>query len=104
VNSGEEVLPASVALAKEALNKAGKKLAEKIPQDSRGDMNFEIKASADIDTLAGNIGSVLVTMMGDRKVDKSKQTHIQELVTEWAKKTIPFVETGLTVANVYRTS
>lgn len=103
VNSGaeEETLPANVALAKEVLNKAGKELGDKIPQDARGDMNFEIKASADIDTLADNIGSVLVTMMGDRQVEQSKQTYIQGLVKEWAKKTIPFVETGLTVANVY---
>jgi hypothetical protein len=99
VNSGEEGLPANVALAKDVLNKAGKKLAETIPQDARGDMNFEIKASADIDTLADNISSVLASMIADR-IEKSKQTHVQELVTEWAKKTIPFVETGLTVANV----
>jgi hypothetical protein len=97
----EEILPANVALAKEVLNKSGKVLGDKIPQDARGDMNFEIKASADIDTLADNIGSVLVRMMGDRQVEQSKQTHVQGLVKEWAKKTIPFVETGLTVANVY---
>jgi hypothetical protein len=104
VNSGgaeeELVLPANIALAKDVLNKAGKKLADKIPQDARREMKFEIKASADINTLADNIGSVLVTMMADRQVEKSKQTHVQGLVTEWAKKTIPFVETGLTVANV----
>jgi hypothetical protein len=98
---GEEGLPANIALAKDVLNKAGKKLSDKIPEDVRRDMNFEIKASADIDTLADNIGSVLVTMMADRQVEQSKQTHVQGLVTEWAKKTIPFVETGLTVANVY---
>jgi len=88
------------ALAKSKLNKAGEDLKKKIPADFLGSMSFEIKASADITTLADSIGSALVMMMDRRSVGKSRQTHFQGLVTEWAKKTIPFIETGLTAANV----
>jgi hypothetical protein len=96
----EETLPRSVVLAKERLHEAGEKLKKNIPQNSLEGVDFEIKASADVDAFAHNIGSALVAMMEKRKIEKSKQSHALGLVTEWAKKTIPFVETGLTIANV----
>jgi len=99
LNSDEED-ERGIALAKGRLNKAGEDLKNKIPPDIQGCTNFEIKASADINSLADNISLALVTMMDRRCIEKSKQTHFQGLVTEWAKKTIPFIETGLTVANV----
>jgi hypothetical protein len=99
LNSDEED-ERGVALAKGRLNKAGEELKNKIPPDILGSTNFEIRASADINSLADNIGLALVTMMDRRSIEKSRQTHFQGMVTEWAKKTIPFIETGLTVANV----
>jgi hypothetical protein len=89
-----------IVLAKSWLNKAGEDLKNNIPPDILGSTNFEIKASADINSLADNIGLALVTMLDRRSIEKSRQTHFQGLVIEWAKKTIPFIETGLTVANV----
>jgi len=99
LNSDEED-ERGIALAKGRLNRAGEDLKNKIPPDILGSTNFEIKASADINSLADNIGLALVTMMDRRSIEKSRQKHFLGLVTEWAKKTIPFIETGLTVANV----
>ena len=93
-------LPTTIATANDRLDKAAEKFKTKMTKEILGSTNFEIKASADISSLAENIGVTLVTMMDKRKVEKSKQTHVQSMVTEWVKKTIPFVETGLTVANV----
>ena len=98
--SSDEKDERDITLAKGRLNKAGEDLKNKIPPDILGSTNFEIKASADISSLADNIGLALVMMMDRRCIEKSRQTHFQGLVTEWAKKTIPFIETGLTVANV----
>jgi hypothetical protein len=97
----EEILPTSVALAKERLDKAGEELRKKIPQGFLEGADFEIKASADINSLADNVGGALVAMMELRKIKKSKQSRARGFVTEWAKKTIPLVGTGLTVVNVH---
>jgi hypothetical protein len=96
----EEILPTSqrVALAEKRLKKAGNKLEKIITQKDSAE--FEIKASADINTLAENIGAALVSLMEHRKVAESKQSQARSFVVEWAKKTIPFVDTGLTIANV----
>jgi hypothetical protein len=84
--TGAEILPTSVALAKERLNKAGEKLRKKIPQSILEGADFEIKASADVTSLADNIGSALVTMMDQRKVEKSKQSRARGFVVEWPRK------------------
>ena len=97
---GEESLSTSLAIAKAQLNKAGENLKKEIPEEFLGNANFEIKASADIVSLGDNIGSALVTMMDQRNVEKSKQSLARRFVTQWARKTIPYIETGLTVANV----
>jgi hypothetical protein len=93
-------LPTTVALANLVLDTAAEKLKKKIPTETWGITSFDIKPSADITSLAENIGTTLVTLMDKRNVEKSKQTRVQGMVREWAKKTIPFVETGLTIANV----
>jgi hypothetical protein len=82
------------------LNEAVEKLKQKIPQDILTSSTFEIKPSADINSLANNIGSALVTMMEQRNIEKAKQSNVKMMITEWAKKAIPFVEKGLTIANV----
>lgn len=97
----EQILPTTsqrVDLAEKRLEKAGKKLEKIITQKDSAE--FEIKASADINTLAENIGAALVSLMEHRKVAESKQSQARSFVVEWAKKTIPFVDTGLTIANV----
>jgi len=99
-DAGEEKLPIDVATAQERLNKAGEKLEKKLPADLLASSDFKIKASADVNSLADNIGSALVTFMEQRDVEKSEQSHARNLITEWVKKTIPFIETGLTIANV----
>jgi len=96
----EEALPTSVALAKERLNEAGKKLRTKIPPNVLESAAFEIKGTADINVLADNVGSALVKMMEERSVSKSRQSRARVFVAEWAKKTVPFVEKGFTIANV----
>jgi hypothetical protein len=96
----EEKLPRTVAVANTYLNEAVEKLKQKIPQDILASSTFEIKPSADINSLANNIGSALVTMMEQRNIEKAKQSNVKMMITEWAKKTIPFVEKGLTIANV----
>jgi hypothetical protein len=96
----EEKLPASVMLARDRLNKAAEQLKEKIPNDIQGSTSLEVKGSADVNSLADNIGSAMVMMMDSRKVEQSKQSRVQALVIDWAKKTIPFVQQGLTIANV----
>lgn len=100
LNGEEEEERKPLARAKNRLNTAANNLKKKIPADILGSTNFEIKASADITSVAESIGSALVTMMDLRSIEKSRQSHFQGLVTEWAKKTIPFLETGLTAANV----
>jgi hypothetical protein len=98
----EEKLPANIALAKDRLNKAREELKKKIPADIiETCTNFEIRASVDLNCLAHNIGSALVMMMQKQKIRELKHTsHALDLVKEWAKKTIPFVETGLNLASV----
>ena len=93
-------LPTTVALANLVLDTAAEKLKKKLPAETWGITSCDIKPSADISSLAENIGTTLVTLMDKRNVEKSKQTRGQGMVIEWAKKTIPFVETGLTIANV----
>jgi hypothetical protein len=96
----QEELPASIAIAQDRLDKAGENLKKKLPADLLASVHFEVKASADINSLADDLGSALVAMLEQANVKKTEQSHARTLVTEWAKKTIPFVETGLTVANV----
>jgi hypothetical protein len=96
----DEKLPTTAAVANLVLETAAENLKGKIPAEILGITSFDIKPSADISSLAQNLGTTLVTLMDKRNVEKSKQTHVQEMVTEWAKKTIPFVETGLAIANV----
>lgn len=101
VNDDEEgKLPTSIAIANARLNEAGENLKQKIPEDILASSTFEIKPSADINSLANNIGSALVTMMDQRNIEKAKQSKVKTMITEWAKKTIPFVEKGLTIADV----
>jgi len=95
-----EKLPTSVAIAQDRLNKAGEKLKKKLPADLLASGDFEIKVSADVNSVADNIGSTLDTFMEQRDVEKSEQSHAREFITEWAKKTIPYIETGTTIANV----
>jgi hypothetical protein len=97
---GEESLSTSLAIAKAQLNKAGENLKKNMPKEFLGNAIFEIKASADIISLGDNIELALVTMMDQRNVEKSKQSLARSFVTQWARKTIPYIETGLTVANV----
>jgi len=99
---GEEKLPASLVLVKQLLKKAGEELEKQLPLDIRASTKFEVKASADINALAESIGSTLEVMMDRSNVEKSKQKPAVRLLTEWAKKALPFVETGITVANVQR--
>jgi hypothetical protein len=101
VNEDEEgKLPPTIALANARLDEAGEKLKQKIPEDILASSTFKIKASADINSLADNIGAALVTMMDQRKIEKAKQSKVKTMITEWAKKTLPFVEKGLTLADV----
>jgi len=86
--------------ANDRLDKAAEKLKNTIPEKMHANATFEFKASADINALADNIGSVLVTMMDVEKVEKSRQAHVQDMVKEWAKKTLPFVGRGLNIAKV----
>jgi hypothetical protein len=99
-----EMPPKDVAFAQKRLNEAAAKLEKNISAELLASRNFEIKGSADVNSLANNIGSALVMIMEQRDVEKPKQSHARDLVTEWAKKTIPFIETGLTVTNVRRTT
>ena len=94
----KEELPASVVLAKDKLKKAVEKLEKKIPSDFQGKATFEVPGGADINSLTDDIGSKLVTMM-DLRNNQSKK-RVQNFVIDWAKKTIPFIQPGLTVASV----
>ena len=94
---------ATVVIAQDRLNNAGQRLKKKLPADLLGSGDFEIRASADVNSLADNIGATLVTFMDQRKIEQSVQSRARNLITEWAKKTIPFIETGLTIANVSKT-
>jgi len=95
-----EKLPTSVAIAQDRLNKAGEKLKKKLPADLLASGDFQIKVSADVNSVADNIGSTLHIFMEQRDVEKSEQSHARDFITEWAKKTIPYIETGTTIANV----
>jgi len=95
-----EKLPTRVAIAQDRLNKAGEKLKKKLPADLLASGDFQIKVSADVNSVADNIGSTLDIFMEQRDVEKSEQSHAREFITEWAKKTIPYIETGTTIANV----
>jgi len=86
--------------ANDRLAKAAEKLKNTIPEKMHGNATFEFKASADINALADSIGSVLVSMMDVEKVEKSRQAHVQDMVKEWAKKTLPFLGRGLNIAKV----
>ena len=96
-----EKLPKNVAIAHDRLNKAGEKLKKTLPADLLAIGDFEIKMSADVNSVADNIGSTLDTFMEQRHVEESEQSHARELITEWAKKTIPFIETGVSIAKVW---
>jgi hypothetical protein len=96
----ERKLPATVVIANLVLDAAAENLKKRIPTEILDISNFDIKASADIGSLAEDIGITLVTMMDIRQVQKSKQTRVQGMVTEWAKRTLPFLEVGLTAVNV----
>jgi hypothetical protein len=99
-DADREELPTSVVIAQDRLKKAEEKLEKKLSADLLRSGDFEIKASTNINTLADNIGSTLVTLMEQRNIEKSEQSHARDLITECAKKTIPFIETGLTIAEV----
>lgn len=95
----EEKLPASVALAKDRLNKAAEELQKKLPEDIERSTILEVEGGADINSLADDISSALVKMMEQRNVERSMEP-VQGFVIEWAKKTIPFIQMGLTIVKV----
>jgi hypothetical protein len=92
----DENLPPNITLAKARLNDAQEKLKKRLSQD------FHVETDADIESLTANIGSALAKVTTERNPAKSEQQHAQvdRLVKEWTKKTLPFVEIGLQLANV----
>jgi len=96
----EERLPVSVTLAKEKLNKSAEELNKKIPKAFQESTTFEVEGSGDVISLADNIGAALVELMAQRNVEKSKQGKVQTFAVEWAKKTVPFAQDGLSIAKV----
>jgi hypothetical protein len=92
----EENLAPNLTLARTRLTGAQEKLKKKLPLD------FQVETEADIASLKTNIGSALAKVTTDRNAAKSEQQHeqVERLVKEWTKKTLPFVEMGLQLANV----
>jgi hypothetical protein len=95
----ENELPTNVAQAIDKLNKSAEKLKDSLPKTMiQESATFKVDGGADINALADNVGSTLVALMSAQD-SKSKQK-AQSLLVEWAKKAIPFIQPGLSVASV----
>jgi hypothetical protein len=92
-STGERTLREAAENLKKELQKSG--------MDSSG-FEFElIHGSYDMNTLAYNLERCLGAIMDNSNVSLSNQNAVKTFVKEWAKKSIPFIEKGLTAAEVH---
>lgn len=99
--SKNERLPESVALAQKILDKAVDNLKKKLPPDIELRSKLVIKGSADLKSLSQNVTAELLKMITKEEIKESKE--IVNFVLSWAQKILPFVQQGLSIANVQHT-
>jgi len=88
----------------EALREAAKKLKERIEKSGIDSTQFgldPIHGSYDINSLAGSLELALDKLMEKTKVPDATQNVAKAFTKEWAKKSLPFLEKGLSTAQVY---
>jgi hypothetical protein len=86
------------------LKKTAAKLGQLLPEDLRnGEIKMDsIRGYSDLNTLADNVSAVMETMMDQRStIEESKKRTAKTFLKTWAKKALPFIEQGLSVATVY---
>ena len=88
----------------EALREAAKKLKERIEKSGIDSTQFgldPIHGSYDINSLARSLELALDKLMEKTKVPDATQNVAKAFTKEWAKKSLPFLEKGLSTAQVY---
>jgi hypothetical protein len=90
-------------VARARLNESAKMLKELVISEWPDDGGSELKAieaSADINTLADQVGLAIETMMRQRNIDRSNEPAVQKVIKGWVTKVLPFVTDVLSDAKV----
>ena len=89
--------------AETTLNEAAEKLQKKLPEEVQQDERFRIKpihGSADINAVSDSLQRSIGHLMDQQEVPEQKQLLVKALTNNWVKKAIPFIHSGLSVAEV----
>jgi hypothetical protein len=90
-----------LAHAEATLKEAAENLQKKLPKGIKEDERFQIKpihGSADINMLSESLERSIGGLMDQEAVPERKQTLVKILTNNWVKKAIPFIHSGLSVA------
>jgi len=91
------------AHAETTLKEAAEKLQKKLPEEVQQDERFRIKpihGSADINAVSDSLQRSIGRLMDQQEVPEQKQILVKALTNNWVKKAIPFIHSGLSVAEV----
>jgi hypothetical protein len=95
--------PPILERAQKALDKAATRLKGLLPEDILKNEQVKmdsIPGSADVSSLAENIGSVVDLLMREGSDDDTDTLAVQHLIKGWVKKALPFIHSGLKAAKV----